>query len=91
MVTIASPAKGGKKKKTTHFAIFNLNCLQQWVDFGKWKVLPSGNQLGGGQCQGRAQFLHKRGGEYYEVVRRNEVNFHVLIWEEKNGQDRNTN
>lgn len=36
-----------------------------------------------GQYQGTAQFLHKRGGEYYEVVRRNEVNFHVLIWEKK--------
>lgn len=36
-----------------------------------------------GQYQGRAQFLHKRGREYYEVVRWNEVNFHVLIWEKK--------
>lgn len=36
-----------------------------------------------GQHQGRAHFLHKRGGEYYEVVSWNEVNFHFLIWEKK--------
>lgn len=67
MVTIASPAKGGKKT-TTHFAIFNLNCLQQWVDFGKWKVLPSGNQLGGGSVREDLNFSTREEGNIMRLL-----------------------
>ena len=67
MVTIASPAKGGKKKQQ-HLAIFNLNCLQQWVDFDKWKVFPSGNQLGGGSIREELIFSTREEGNIMRLL-----------------------
>ena len=68
MVTIASPAKGGEKKQ--HLAIFNLSCLQQWVDFNKWKVLRSGNQLGGGSIRQELNFSTREEGNIMRLLDR---------------------
>ena len=68
MVTIASPAKGGEKQQ--HLAIFNLNCLQQWVDFNKWKVLRSGNQLGGGSIRQELNFSTREEGNIMRLLDR---------------------